>query len=97
MDETTLGSFPAAKILIDILNRIDKKHLSHKVCSAISDYKNTIDEINKISDCSIRKKLLFVWRNEGVSIIETMKLPDNVKSFMRNIESKIFRESMKGL
>jgi len=97
MKDTTFGSFPAAIILADILNKVDDKRITHKICSLIADYKAAIDELKKIDDLGIRKRFLFLWKAISVQKIESLNFPDNVKSFTLNVESKFFKEAMKDL
>jgi hypothetical protein len=100
MKDTTFGSFPAAKTLIDILNKEGNKKISNKVCSTINKFKNTLNELKSIKNKRVRIQTAILWKVEAISIIEELEVSDEVKRFALNVESAFFtmfmKETLKG-
>jgi hypothetical protein len=91
MDSTTFGSFPAARTLIDILNKDENIKLASKVCSYIADFKETLDGLKDIKDSKIRNKMSHLWKEECERVIKGTSLPDDVKSYTLNVEATFFK------
>jgi hypothetical protein len=95
MVDTTFGSFPAAKTLISILIKTDSKRITNKVGAAISDFRETLKELENIKEPRIKKRLSQMWKEESKKIIEALKLPDEVNRFTLNVISSIYKENLK--
>ena len=94
MDLTTFGKNPAAETLVRILNKLENKKISNKICSAVEDFRITVKGLKDVSDKKIRKKLLFLTKDTAKSVIENLDVPDEVKSYTLNVETGMFREAL---
>lgn len=95
MKDTTLGSFPAAVTLIDILNKEGDKKVANKVCSAINRFRNALKELKGIKDKRVRVQSAMLWKSKAMATITELQISDDVKRFALNVEAAFFTVSIK--
>ena len=92
MSLTTFGFFEGAIKLAEILNKYEDAKMANKVCSAISDFDNTLRALKSVDNKRVMKRICYLWEAEAKDIIEKLQFPEEVKSFALNVESTIFKK-----
>jgi hypothetical protein len=82
MQATTFGSFPAAQILADKLDKLGDPTVTKKVSRLLQDLNTGLSHIEKISDPLYRGRLALLWRDDFLAKLAI--LPD-VDKFLSNV------------
>lgn len=94
MEAHTYGGSPAAEVLAKMLTE-KYPNLQHKVGAYWSDYTHTMKELDIDSGLtsSVKENLRDLFHHSMVKTVEESGMPDEVRSFLRNIMVKRWRQT----